>query len=74
MHEEEVSLKEDRYSLKQDRYPLRTAPQFLGPQLEDILAAHATVTLECNTSKSYDNKRIVHGLMKEPCSHRQSSH
>ncbi|TEB37626.1 phenylalanine ammonium lyase [Coprinellus micaceus] len=50
MHEEEVSLKADRYSLKQDRYPLRTAPQFLGPQLEDILAAHATVTLECNTT------------------------
>ncbi|KAF5325935.1 hypothetical protein D9611_000229 [Ephemerocybe angulata] len=50
MHEEEVSLKEDRYSLRQDRYPLRTAPQFLGPQLEDILAAHATITLECNTT------------------------
>ncbi|KAJ2922335.1 hypothetical protein H1R20_g14774, partial [Candolleomyces eurysporus] len=50
MHEEEVNLSEDRYSLKQDRYPIRTAPQFLGPQLEDILAAHATVTLECNTT------------------------
>jgi phenylalanine ammonia-lyase len=53
MHEEEVNLAEDRYSLKQDRYPIRTAPQFLGPQLEDILAAHATVTLECNTSESF---------------------
>lgn len=51
LHEEETNLVDDKYSLRQDRYPLRTAPQFLGPQLEDILAAHATVTLECNTSE-----------------------
>jgi len=50
LHEEETNLEDDKYSLRQDRYPLRTAPQFLGPQLEDILAAHATVTLECNTT------------------------
>lgn len=52
-HEEEVSLEEDKYSLRQDRYPLRTSPQFLGPQIEDILSALAAVTQECNSSKSF---------------------
>lgn len=50
LHEEEVSLEEDRYLLRQDRYPLRTAPQFLGPQIEDILAAHVAIIQECNSS------------------------
>ncbi|KAK7057113.1 phenylalanine ammonia-lyase [Favolaschia claudopus] len=48
--EEEVSLEEDKHSLRQDRYPLRTAPQFLGPQIEDILSALDTVTQECNST------------------------
>jgi phenylalanine ammonia-lyase len=38
--------------LRQDRYSLRTAPQFLGPQIEDILSALTTVTIECNSSTS----------------------
>ena len=37
--------------MRQDRYPLRTAPQFLGPQAEDILSALAAITQECNSSK-----------------------
>ena len=45
-------MEEDRYSLRQDRYPLRTAPQFLGPQAEDILSALAAITQECNSSKN----------------------
>ncbi|KAJ7287445.1 L-Aspartase-like protein [Mycena rebaudengoi] len=49
-HEEELSLEEDKYSLRQDRYPLRTSPQFLGPQIEDILSALSTVTQECNST------------------------
>ncbi|KAK1230449.1 hypothetical protein PQX77_006459 [Marasmius sp. AFHP31] len=48
--EEEVSLQDDKYSLRQDRYPLRTSPQFIGPQIEDILAALGTVTQECNST------------------------
>ncbi|KAL0574963.1 transmembrane protein [Marasmius crinis-equi] len=48
--EEEVLLQDDKYSLRQDRYPLRTSPQFIGPQIEDILAALATVTQECNST------------------------
>ena len=51
LHEEEVSLQEDRYSLRQDRYPLRTSPQFLGPQIEDILSAQAAIIQECNSSQ-----------------------
>ncbi|PPQ97378.1 hypothetical protein CVT26_006612 [Gymnopilus dilepis] len=50
LHEEEVSLQEDRYSLRQDRYPLRTSPQFLGPQIEDILSAQAAIIQECNST------------------------
>ncbi|KAF9529392.1 L-Aspartase-like protein [Crepidotus variabilis] len=50
MHEEEVNLKEDQYSLRQDRYPLRTSPQFLGPQIEDIVAALTSITRECNST------------------------
>ncbi|PPQ79955.1 hypothetical protein CVT25_003027 [Psilocybe cyanescens] len=50
LHEEEVGLNDDRYSLRQDRYPLRTSPQFLGPQIEDILSALTAVTQECNST------------------------
>ncbi|KAJ7703111.1 phenylalanine ammonia-lyase [Mycena rosella] len=49
-HEEELSLEDDKYSLRQDRYPLRTSPQFLGPQIEDILSALSAVTQECNST------------------------
>lgn len=49
--EEEASIDDDKGVLRQDRYPLRTAPQFLGPQVEDILSALDTITQECNSSK-----------------------
>ncbi|KAI0343722.1 phenylalanine ammonia-lyase [Trametopsis cervina] len=48
--EEECHIEEDAGELRQDRYPLRTAAQFLGPQVEDILAALDSVTLECNST------------------------
>ncbi|KAF9519362.1 hypothetical protein BS47DRAFT_1388195 [Hydnum rufescens UP504] len=48
--EKELSIKEDVGKLRQDRYALRTAPQFLGPQLESILSALAAVTQECNST------------------------
>lgn len=49
-HEKDVTIEEDQGKLRQDRYTLRTAPQFLGPQIEDIISAFHTVTIECNSS------------------------
>jgi phenylalanine ammonia-lyase len=34
----------------QDRYSLRSAPQWIGPQLEDMLLAHRQITTELNSS------------------------
>jgi phenylalanine ammonia-lyase len=45
-----VTIEEDQGELRQDRYPLRTSPQFLGPQIEDLLSSLKTVTIECNSS------------------------
>lgn len=50
-HEEELTIEQDEGVLRQDRYPLRTAPQFIGPQVEDLLASLKTITTECNSSK-----------------------
>lgn len=36
--------------LFQDRYPTRTAPQWIGPQLEDLLLAHKQITIELNST------------------------
>ncbi|KAK3904444.1 L-Aspartase-like protein [Staphylotrichum tortipilum] len=36
--------------LAQDRYPLRTSPQWIGPQLEDLALATRQVTAELNTT------------------------
>ncbi|PPQ62931.1 hypothetical protein CVT24_006171 [Panaeolus cyanescens] len=49
-HEEEVTIAEDEGILRQDRYPLRTAPQFIGPQVEDLIHSLKTITIECNST------------------------
>ncbi|KDR75707.1 hypothetical protein GALMADRAFT_211171 [Galerina marginata CBS 339.88] len=49
-HEKEVTIEEDEGTLRQDRYPLRTAPQFIGPQVEDLLQSVKTLTIECNST------------------------
>ena len=36
--------------LKQDRYALRTSPQWIGPQLEDLALAHEQINVECNST------------------------
>ena len=46
----ERHIEEDKGELRQDRYSLRTAPQYLGPGVEEILRSVETVTLECNSS------------------------
>ena len=37
-------------SLRQDRYALRTASQWIGPQLEDLALAHKQISVECNST------------------------
>lgn len=37
-------------SLRQDRYSIRTAPQWLGPILEDLVLAHQQISIECNSA------------------------
>jgi len=59
MQEEEVTIEEDEGTLRQDRYSLRTAPQFLGPGIEDLLSSLASLTIECNSTT--DNP-LVDGL------------
>lgn len=49
-HEEEVTIAEDEGTLRQDRYPLRTAPQFIGPQVEDLIQSLKTLAIECNST------------------------
>ena len=36
-------------TLRQDRYSIRTAPQWLGPVLEDLQLASRQITIECNS-------------------------
>ncbi|KAJ7217749.1 L-Aspartase-like protein [Mycena pura] len=47
---QEVTIEQDAGVPRQDRYLLRMAPQFIGPQLEDLLASLETIALECNCS------------------------
>ncbi|KAK0701148.1 L-Aspartase-like protein [Apiosordaria backusii] len=44
------SQSKTRLGLAQDRYSLRTAPQWIGPQLEDLLLATQQVTTELNST------------------------
>ncbi|KAL9003101.1 MAG: hypothetical protein Q9188_004006 [Gyalolechia gomerana] len=53
-------------SLRQDRYSLRTAAQWLGPVLEDLVLAFEQVTIECNSVTDnplvdVGNARMLHG-------------
>ncbi|KAH8087842.1 phenylalanine ammonia-lyase [Cristinia sonorae] len=48
--EEEKHISADQGELRQDRYPLRTAAQFIGPQIEDVLSALETIRIECNST------------------------
>ena len=53
-------------SLRQDRYSIRTASQWLGPVVEDLLLAYKQVTIECNSvtdNPLIDGEagRILHG-------------
>lgn len=53
-------------TLRQDRYSIRTASQWLGPALEDLLLAHQQVQIELNSVTDNPiihtaNGRMLHG-------------
>lgn len=55
-------------SLRQDRYSIRTASQWIGPVLEDLLLAHQQVTTEVNSVTdnplvfvNAEGSKILHG-------------
>jgi phenylalanine ammonia-lyase len=52
-------------TLRQDRYSIRTAAQWIGPVLEDLLLAHQQITIECNSVTDNplinDDGKVVHG-------------
>lgn len=53
-------------SLRQDRYSIRTASQWIGPVLEDLLQAHRQVTIEINSVTDNplvdtSSRRMLHG-------------
>ena len=55
----EVTIEEDTGTLKQDRYSLRTAPQFLGPQIEDLLHSLQTLLTEVNSSEFWTSLSVA---------------
>ncbi|KAL8650329.1 MAG: hypothetical protein Q9226_005190 [Calogaya cf. arnoldii] len=48
--EHDKDIRQSGGLLYQDRYALRTASQWIGPQLEDLLLAHEQVTTELNST------------------------
>lgn len=49
------------FSLRQDRYAIRTAPQWIGPVLEDLALAYSQVNIEIN---SVTDNPIIHSSGK----------
>jgi len=54
------------HTLRQDRYGLRTAPQWIGPQIEELLHSWRTIEIEMNSTTDnpiidLEGKRSVHG-------------
>ncbi|KAL8681143.1 MAG: hypothetical protein Q9186_002736 [Xanthomendoza sp. 1 TL-2023] len=48
--QKEVDTQETPGSLYQERYAIRTSPQWIGPQLEELLLAHEQITVELNST------------------------
>lgn len=56
----------DHGGLRQDRYSLRTTPQWIGPQLENLALAYQQVEVECNSTTDNPlvdtgSDRVLHG-------------
>ena len=57
---------ENSDTLRQDRYSIRTAPQWIGPQLENLMLADQQISMEINSTTDNpiidtDNETILHG-------------
>ena len=61
-----VGIAEDAGKLRQDRYALRTAPQWIGPLIEDIMSAVHTTEIECNSSTCLCCDQPIISFMIEP--------
>lgn len=64
-----------RVGLAQDRYALRTAPQWLGPQLEDLALATRQITTELNATTDNPLLQVpqnTHTTTTHPSSHDQA--
>ena len=53
-------------SLRQDRYSIRTTPQWIGPQLENLMLADKQIEVEINSTTDnpivdVDGQRVLHG-------------
>ena len=53
------------FSLRQDRYAIRTAPQWIGPVLEDLGLAHSQISIEINSATDNplidESGKMLHG-------------
>lgn len=57
---------ENSDNLRQDRYSIRTTPQWIGPQLENLMLADKQISTEVNSTTDNpivdtDDKKILHG-------------
>ncbi|KAL6720046.1 hypothetical protein ACLMJK_001967 [Lecanora helva] len=57
---------ENSDTLRQDRYSIRTTPQWIGPQLENLMLADKQISIEVNATTDNpivdaDHERILHG-------------
>jgi phenylalanine ammonia-lyase len=59
-------------NLRQDRYSLRTAPQWIGPHIEELMQSLRTIETEMNSTTDnpiidLDGQRSVHGGNFQVC-------
>ncbi|OAV95860.1 phenylalanine ammonia-lyase, partial [Puccinia triticina 1-1 BBBD Race 1] len=59
----DLEREKSKQILRQDRYPLRTSPQWIGPQLEDLLVAHQTIAKELNVTTDNPLVDVENGIL-----------